>query len=155
MEIRIKIGQDAFQRNQLVYVWFETASQIQPFYIGQTGKSFADRTGLHLRKCGDEEKSGSVVASIICRQSKLEQEYIIKAFELSPPLLAEIVAENANAQKPDSEKNAREAVERALYVRLVQSWPNIHQISDHAWSANCARKFIDAVENEVRDTTSI
>lgn len=104
VEIRITIGPDAFASANSIYVWFKSDPNCEPFYVGETSKSVADRIGLHIRKSGSLARSGAVVGTLMHNGNWPTQEYTVLAFEVSDQVLCDVAKEN-KARCSNDDKN--------------------------------------------------
>lgn len=146
IEINVTLGQDAFEHGHYVYVWLDERGI--PFYVGETGKSPADRIGLHIR---DVSRSGAVVSRIIQENQNPPQQYTVLAFAIGQNLLNEVVAENGAGRSLASYNRARKALERSVYDILIIQYQNIYQARGCRWSANSGNDFAHEILASCQD----
>jgi hypothetical protein len=138
IKLEITIGPEAFEQGQFVYVWLDAKSE--PFYVGETAQSLADRAGLHIR---DPSRSGAIVGRII-RQRK-RQTYSVLAFSLDPRLLDAVARENGASQNSAARNRARKAIERRVFELLSSSFSSLHRARGCSWNASAADSFVRSV----------
>ena len=145
IKLTISVGIDAFEEGNFVYIWFKSKPRREPFYVGETSKSLADRVGLHIRKSGSQSRSGAVVGNIIHQENWPKQEYTILSFSISDELLLGVAKENGEGQSRAAKNRARKAIEYALHSRLIEMYPDMHRAKRSRWGAKFAREFCDEI----------
>lgn len=138
IKLKITIGPEAFERGQFLYVWLDGSSA--PFYVGETGKSIADRAGLHIR---DPLRSGAIVGRLI-RQREW-QTYSVLAFPLGLGLLDAVARENGAARNRAAHRRARKAIERLVFEVLWNRFSGLHRGRGCSWKASAAEGFAQSV----------
>jgi hypothetical protein len=140
IEIKVALGQDAFEHGHYVYVWLDGKGK--PIYVGETGKSPVDRAGLHIR---DISRSGAVISKIIQERRYPTQQYTILAFPIGQSLLEIVTKENGAANSAASYNRARKALERTVYDKLITEYPDLHKARGCSWKAKGGAQFAKAV----------
>lgn len=137
-QIEIRIGEPAYTEGDFVYVWLDANSR--PFYVGETGKSLADRCGLHIR---DPSRSGAIVAARIRKHP--EQLYVVLCFKIEKKLWQGVARENGASISRANCNRARKAIERKLYELLEKAFPGMHTGRTCKWKAEAANEFADYI----------
>ena len=140
IEIKVKVGRNAFKSGNYVYVWIDQDGE--PIYIGETSKSPSDRIGLHIRNI---DRSGATISKIIHERSLPDQEYSVLAFPIDTELLKSISKENGAGIGVSSHNRARKALERKVFDVLSNEYKNIHKAKGCKWTAESGTKFADTV----------
>ena len=154
VEIKITIGPDAFASGNFIYVWLKSSPNHEPFYVGETSKSVADRVGLHIRKSGNVARSGAVVGTLIHNGKWPTQEYTVLAIEVSNQVLCDVANEN-NAGCSNADKNrARKAIEYAVHQQLLKTYDKMHKPKGSKWRASSASVFCAHIIERCNDHVS-
>jgi hypothetical protein len=132
--MEIRIGEPAYIAGNFVYVWLDGTSR--PFYVGETGKSLADRCGLHIR---DPSRSGAIVAARI--RMHPQQLYVVLCFTIEEELWQRVARENGASMSRASCNRARKAIERKVYEVLEEAFPGMHTGRTCKWKAEAANEF--------------
>ena len=138
IEIEFRIGKPAYATGNFVYVW--VSGESGPFYVGETGKSMADRCGLHIR---DPSRSGAIVAARISKHP--HQQYAAFGFHIEDKLWHLVAAENHATPSGANCNRARKAIERKVYEVLKEQFPGMHPGRGCTWKAEAAKEFAEDI----------
>lgn len=151
VEIKITIGPDAFDSGHFIYVWFKSNPNREPFYVGETSKSLADRAGLHIRKCGSEARSGAVVGKLMHDGYWPTQEYTVLAFEVSEELLCGVAKDNGTGCSNADKNRSRKAIEYAVHQVLEKTYKNMRNPKGSKWKATSASKLCSEIVDKCNE----
>lgn len=151
IELKLNFGDDIFTESNYVYVWFKTSPITEPFYVGETSKSIADRTGLHIRQSGALSRSGATVGKHIHNMGWADQEYFIRGYEITNNILIAVAKENGAAKNQASLNRARKAIEFFLYQTLNSNFENMYKIRASRWTALKANNLISEILSNVKN----
>ena len=144
-KIVITIGPDAFEEGHFLYVWFRSNQNREPFYVGETSKSLADRVGLHIRKSGNVSRSGAVVGTLMHNGNWPTQEYTVLSFPVSEQVLCDVSKENGGGSNTAGKNRARKAIEHAVHQELLKTYKNMHKPKGSKWRASSASTFCENI----------